>query len=290
MTIQEFFNMIMLEKQNQTALNDLTTVNDAQTLLDDVQTENPASDHNIWAWIFAFVAFKLWNLIQLFKKEVDEKLAKEKTPTIPWHVVNCKKFQLGHLLVLNAAGDQYVYTTDDPAARIIKFCAADEHTRVIKYKVAKDNGSGNPEPLDAITEVPQLLNYLERTRPAGPKIEVISTTPDLLWLEYDIYHDPLISDMTQFKTNCEAAINGYLSNSNKEFRGIISIPDITNELEKVSGVKYPVPTSTKHKYQANPYTSFDVVIPTFAGYAVIDIVNHPLSATLNYIPFDASQL
>jgi hypothetical protein len=287
-TTQEFYNMIMAEKQSFSSLDEITTIHDSQDLLAQIQTEDTVDDFSLIAWIFAFGAFIVWKLFGFHLIEVDNKLAREKTPTTPWCESNAKKFQLGHLLVLNDEADQYEYLENDPASQIIKFCAVDEQSRAIKYKVAKDNGSGMPTPLDVESELPQFLEYLERTRAAGPKVIALSSPPDLLWLQYDIYYDPLV-DIPTFKTACEAAINGYLTNNNKAFRGIISTPNITDELQKVPGMKYPVLVSAKRKYEDYEYESFAIEYIAFAGYAVIDVDNHPLSATLNYIPYQANE-
>lgn len=149
--------------------------------------------------IFDIVAFCVYTLELLFgqhKRELTEMLYNQKSGRLAWYRDKLLGFQFGFNLLSDS--DEYDNTgatdAEIESSRIIKYSAAteaDDQSRII-LKIAGES-AGELAPItqaqrDAVEE------YINRFRYAGIPLTLINYEPDLLYLGFKIYRDPLVID------------------------------------------------------------------------------------------------
>lgn len=233
---------------------------------------------NLFADIFAYVAYilhKLWTIYE-------QRLITASKEVIPhnsfWYADQAKKFQLGD--ILDATNGIVQYPIIDKAKQIVTASAVKESGGNLILKIAKD-GSGGLEPLTS----PELLAfkaYVRDFKDAGVNVLIVSQNPDLLKAALDIYYNPIIP-LTIVRANVEGAINNYVNNL--PFDGIFRRNHLIDAIQAVEGVediKINTCEATVSYINTPNYTPIDVSYESIAGYMNIDS-NYPLSSQLNFI-------
>lgn len=287
-TILEIYDALVLEKEGNPNLSSLQpSIDSSQTLLQDLTSTSKVA---IWRLLFFVVAVGIW----VFEKILDQHTAEIEalketlvTGTDLWYSEQSLKFQIGDTLVWN--GSNYSYTTTDTDLQIVKFASAITENNVLQLKVAKDDGTGVPEPLD-VSELAAFTAYIDSLIFAGTQRNIISSASDLLHLEANIIYNPLvlasdgslITDPLTFPV--EDAINNYIFTL--DFNGIFRIQDLVDAIQTVNGVTNVIPTLVETKPDGGVYS--DILNSTrqeyiaTAGYMKID-GSYPLASNLTYI-------
>lgn len=234
---------------------------------------------NLYADVFAFVAYLLHKLWTIYEQRLKTAALAVVPHTPYWYSIKAKEFQLGDSL--NADNGLVVYPVVDPSKRIITASAVKETGGSLIIKVAKD-GAGGLVPLSS-TELAAFKGYIRDLRDAGVDTLIVSQNPDLLKLQVDIYYNPIIP-LVALKTNVETAINNYINNL--PFDGIFRKTNLVDEIQAIEGVRdikiNLCEASTN--YTTNPnFNTINVFYESIAGYMNID-PNYPLSSQLNFIP------
>lgn len=233
---------------------------------------------NLFADIFAFVAYILHKLWKVYEQRL-KTAAKAVIPhNAYWYALQAKKFQLGD--ILDATNGTVEYPVIDEAKQIITASAVKESGGTLILKVAKSGGVG----LVPLTS-PELLafkGYVRSFKDAGVNTLVVSQNPDLLKVELSLYYNPIIP-LATLKTNVEAAIVNYVNNL--PFDGIFRLTKLVDAIQAVEGIE-DVKINTCEatvSYTSSPsFTPVDVFYESIAGYMNID-PNYPLSSGLNFI-------
>lgn len=279
----EIYDSLIAEKNNQTLLNGLQpTIDDGQTLLNDLNSPSKVDDWRLWLAVVAFGTMVLEKFFDLFKSDI-EKRAKEVIPSTSAYLADrLRNFQLGDDLVWN--GKRYDYAIDNPAIKIIKYVAVVEAAGQVRIKVAKE-GSGGPEKLDSVTEVPAVDAYSRLILPPGTNRVLQSSDPDYITQSLNIYYNPLVlaSDGSLVSNPAvfpvEDAINNYLKSL--PFNGKLKLNDYVDAIQKAAGVTNPIVNMLMAKYGSLSYQYiFDEYVPD-AGYLIVD-PSTPLNATITY--------
>jgi hypothetical protein len=276
-TIQQIYDALIIEKNNQTALNTLQpSIDSAQTLLSDVSSSSAVADWRLWLWLVAFGCFVLETYFDLFKVDVAAINANNQYGTPQWWKAQTLKFQFGYQLVL--INGIYQYATINPAAQIINQVAVvslDSGGMIIK--VAKVI-AGVLTPLTN-EELQAFILYTKKIRPSGIAVSSVSSPPDKLKIGYTIYYDASFA-LAVVKASVEAAINTYLNNL--PFNGELALVFLTDAIQKAIGVVIPQLTTSEATVGSIPYTPFNIKYLTSSGYIVIDPA-FPLNTQITYV-------
>lgn len=195
--------------------------------------------------LFTFIVAEAISLLELIfdqhKKEIDTKLANQKTCTLPWYRDMALKFQYGFDLVED---QDYFDNTGATAeqiedSKIVKYSAVDEATedsRVI-IKIAGETNNVlspiTPEEKEAFDE------YIKEIRVAGVKVTVINYLPDKLFLNIQIQRDALVLDATGMSIlYATYPVNDAIMAFMKElpFNGQLKLSALVDKLQLLDGV------------------------------------------------------
>ena len=197
--------------------------------------------------LFDILSYSIYLLEQLFnqhKKEVDLQLYNQKSGRLPWYRYMALKFQYGFDLIVDS--DEFNntgFTADQIAAsKIIKYSAVNEGDvqGVIVVKIAGET-DGVLAPISAEAKT-GFEYYFNEIKYAGSRINVINFLPDRLFLNIQIYRDPLVLDangnsIINGGNPVEAAINEFMKEL--PFNGELVLLKLVDKLQLVEGVKIP---------------------------------------------------
>lgn len=280
-SISEIYDEMNSEKQSMASLTSLApSVNDAQTLLTDLNSPSKVANWRLFMWVIAFGIWVFEKLNDLFKEEVEAIIAKFRPGTLRWYQEQAFLFQYGHELTWNATERKYEYATVDAAAKIVKYCSVAKVGNIVRIKVAADDGNGNPVALTT----PQLaaLNAFYFMWGYPVQFVCVSYNADELKIYGIVKYNPMV-DTVATQALVESAINTYLKSL--PFNGRFNINQLIDKVQTLTGVEDFTQVQVWTKYGALAYQSVTDEYQTYAGYAKIDSVNFPLSTTLTYQPY-----
>ncbi len=203
-------------------------------------TFSAVSLENIWFSIVASAIWVLESIYDVFRADVDEKIAGAVVASIPWYHKVALDFQYGDSLVFDEKTQQFVYPTVDPTKQVVKFAACRDVGGGVYVLAAAADSAGNPVALSAGV-LSAFESYLKQRKPAGVILEVGSFDPDLVRVNMTVEYDPqvinasgqLIAD-TSIKP-VEAAINDYLHDI--VFGGVLNKTKLVDAVQAAPGVK-----------------------------------------------------
>ena len=203
-------------------------------------TFSAVSLENIWFSIVASAIWVLESIYDVFRADVDEKIAGAVVASIPWYHKISLEFQYGDSLVFDEKTQQFVYPTIDPTKQVVKFAACRDVGGGVYVLAATADSAGNPVALSADV-LSAFESYLKQRKPAGVILEVGSYNPDLVRVNMTVEYDPqvinasgqLIAD-TSIKP-VEAAINDYLHGI--VFGGVLNKTKLVDAVQAAPGVK-----------------------------------------------------
>ena len=127
--------------------------------------------------------------------------------------------------------------------------------------------------------------YINKRKPGGVNVHIISNAPDELRLYITINFNPLVlSDTGEPLLSpgifpVEDAIQEHIKNL--PFNGALDLMRVIDVIELVPGVDSAYITDAQARYGANPFVSFSQQYIADAGYLIIDDTT-PLSTTITY--------
>lgn len=277
-TIEEIVNEMLTAKANETALSEL----------------NSTSNTAIWRLFIYIVAYSIWTLeilFDLFKIDVEKRIAESRIHTKNWYREKALGFLFGLPVIpgtdkFNTSG----YTDDQlAAAKVIKQAAcvkliSSNGYGILRVKVAAVDGSGElvSVPLLQFNSLKQYM--LRHVVDAGTQVKITTGEGDLLKLIIDVYYDPLVFSPTGERLDGTAEtpvlneIRKFLKSI--EFNGMLIVSDLQTQLRKVDGVKTVKIKEASSKYGSYEYDTNDVV-----GVGLIDEVR---VADSGYMKLDES--
>jgi hypothetical protein len=205
-------------------------------------------------YIFATVTAFVENTFDWFKEDITKIVDSERYGHKGWYENKSKEFQLGDGLLEDGT---YADTTSEEAKakRIITQAHASSQTGMgVKLKVAKSD-SDTLAPLSDI-ERNAFTEYINRIKPAGMPIEIISSEPDLLAINLVIYYDPLIYlTVADVQNKAKDTINEYLLQLS--FNGYFVTTDVVDRLQRVAGFDMIEIHNVKAKYAGFDYVDIE---------------------------------
>lgn len=282
--IVEIYDEMITGKNALQELNSLQpNVDSGQTFLSDLTS---ASKVAVWRTMYFVMAVGIWTVEKLFDDHVVwiENRAKELiVGNIDWYARIALEFQYGDALVFD--GKEFNYPTFNPANQIVKLVSLNEIEETTYMKIAKLNGSGDPEELTN-DELEAFKAYINKRKFAGTRFVFISREADLLRIQYRVYVDPLTMNLSgQLISDpsvkpVEDAINNYCKQL--PFNGEFSITALTDKIQDAQGVVNPVYQSAQAKYGTNSFVAIGDYYQPNAGYLKID-PTYPLSVSITYL-------
>jgi len=270
LTIQQYYDILAAEKATMSTLTNLQpSLDDSQTLLNDLTTPSKVARWRLELWLAAFLAFIIDSAYDRFIAEVETKEAAAAPGTLQWlrkQLVNL--FQYGYELTF--VDDAPGYSTIDAGARIVVQAAVTQDANgLVTVKVAKDDGSGGLTALSSpeLTAVDQFVNMI---KDAGTVHVALSLNADLLKLLGTIYYDPLMG-LSAIQTDVTSAVNNYLRNL--PFNGKVNLNKLTDAIQEVPGVIGIILPSFEAAGAGGSYSTYNYEYKTLAGYIVEDAAN-----------------
>lgn len=242
---------------------------------------------SVWGTLFYIVAAIFQDLQTYFdthRAYVDEKLHNEKYGTLPWYRTKALAFQYGYDLVTDTDYyDNSTLTEDEvTASQIIKSASVnvsdDGDTLVIKVATDKDG-----ELAQVSEEVEESIEfYFEEIKIAGTEITIINYLADQLYLNMDIYINPLLFDTNGMHVisgehPVEDAINSFLKEL--DFDGEFVLQDLEMAIREIEGVDIAEIREAKSAWIDGTSTGYGT--PT-----VIDTKRIPESGYYQVVTFD----
>ncbi|MGY0407548.1 MAG: hypothetical protein ACWIPJ_04230 [Polaribacter sp.] len=262
----------------------LTT--DEKSSLENLTSTSKVAIWRLWVFIVAFAIWTLEKLFDVYKIEVDQRIAQNEIHNFLWYKKKALEFQYGYNLANES--DTYDNTglevSDIEQSKIIKHVAVIRKIvnghGFLELKLAK--GDNELVPLTS-QEIEAFKAYMFVVADAGTYIQYISLPHDDLKLELDVYYNPLV--LSQDGTRKDGtdnmpiikAINTFLSNL--EFNGELILTKLTDYLQTVEGVEIPKIKQSFSKYGTFSYSPIDETYIARAGYMRLDTDN----TTINYI-------
>ena len=207
-------------------------------------------------YVVATCAALMEYMFDWFTEDVDNIVNNERYGRKGWYEKTAKAFQYqdgnGVDYALNIdTGD---YDDYDENAQIVKHASAEASNGIgVKLKVAKEN-NGVLAPLSDL-ELTAFTTYINRLKPAGVPVTVISRNPDRLAVEMAVYYDPLVFNAATALQKVKDTVSGYLNSI--EFNGEFVTMTMVDRLQSVPGLDIIEAGEVKAKHEGYGYTPIE---------------------------------
>lgn len=187
-------------------------------------------------YVVAACAAFVENLFDWFTADVDERVNEDRYGRKGWYEKTAKAFQYqdGVDYELDIDTGRYeVEEGEESPCRIVKHASAEANNGFgVKLKVAKGE-TGELSPLDT-DELTAFETYINRLKPAGVPVEVISGNPDKLAVKMAVWYDPLVFSAATALQKVKETVSGYLKSL--EFNGEFVTMTMVDWLQAVPGL------------------------------------------------------
>ena len=241
-----------MNKKLQEIIDQMFALKNADPILSAALTST--SKTSIFGQIFQLVAFVIFNFqeaCKLYMKEIDDKIASQKVPNLPWYRNLGLKFQYGFELDPNSLTGEFLPTFEDNGQVVIATDEQIEASKIIKYvavtrgisegrvkismKIAGENIDEDLSSEKALA----FVKYIEETQATGDNIVIVNYLPDVLKLTFKICYNPLVllengMSILTGKFPVQDAIREYMKNL--PFNGELSVQKLEAIMLQVDGV------------------------------------------------------
>lgn len=277
-SIQEIYNELSAEKDSMSRLKALQPNADkAQTLLSDITSASKVADWRLWLWLMAFAVHIHEGYLDLFRKEIDAKVAGAKAHTLRWYFTQALRFQLGYALTYNTELEKYEYATADESAQIVKRAATEESQGRVIVKVADASGPITGSDLTAF------VAYMNTIKDAGTDLLIVSTVADDFKVDLEVFYDPLVLNpdgsliLDSNRKPVEEQISAYIAAL--DFNGAFNKNKFIDALQAAEGVIDPDLNTLEIKSNIAAYAAVDVEYLTYSGHYAWDDANSVITYT-----------
>ena len=207
-------------------------------------------------YVVAACAALLEYMFDWFTEDVDNIVNNERYGRKGWYEKTAKAFQYqdGNGVDYALDIDTGEYAIDDEEARIVKHASAEAGNGIgVRLKVAKEsNGALAPLTTD---ELAAFTTYINRLKPAGVPVTVISRNPDRLAVGMAVYYDPLVFNAATALQKVKETVSGYLNSI--EFNGEFVTMTMVDRLQSVPGLDIIEAGEVKAKHEGYGYTPIE---------------------------------
>ena len=256
------------------------------------QSGSKVAQWRLMVWVVAVAIWSMEKLFDVFRAEIDRRIAETRPHTKGWYRQKALQFQKGYTL-----HRKDYYDVVDESAKIIKYASVRKlilsGRGTLLIKVVKADGD-NLTPLTA-SERLSFAAYMDEVADLGTFIKVVSLPADKLVIEADVYYDPQLIDANgnYIKTGSPVlvpAIAAYLRSMDFDSRLILT--KLTDAIQSAKGIYYPV----LKKVKTTPYGGVENVVLDLAG-GIHQEFTEPASGwyqldqtaiQINYLPLNES--
>lgn len=290
MTQEEAYNIIMQEVNHQASLSTMHRAQDnAKLYLQDL-TESKVGIFRLLAYSVAFIISVVSQLWERAKHEIEMLAAQSEPATDHWLASKAREFRYRYDPLTNS--NKYTLQVgDDNIPRWSNEAMADEAAEVIKYSAAETEGGtcilkvcteseGVPAAINDSNLLDALNFYIDRIKPPGTDVFVVSYNPDRITLNLQIFYNPL-PGLPAIQAGVLAAISSYLNRL--PFTGAVSLINLIDAIRSVPGAVQPVVLEAAGRQSTAAFSArvpFNRVYKTFAGAAVFDAANSNIQYTV----------
>ena len=198
----------------------------------------------IYRLITYVVSYAIWLLEKLFdthKQEITKALYEQKSGSLRWYRKKALDYQDGFDLLPGSDrfNNEGAIKEDIEKSKIVKYAAVTEAEGKSQL-IVKAAGEQHGKLVQlSPSQTYRFKTYIKEIRYAGTPVNVISLPPDRLYLNIDIYRDPLILDekgvnLRSGEKSAESAISQYLKTL--PFNGEFVVQSLVDCLQRVAGV------------------------------------------------------
>ncbi len=239
---------------------------------------NSTSKSAIYRLIVFIVSYAIFNLELIFDKhttQIDAAIYENKPGTARWYRNMALKFQYGFALLNDDDEfDNNGFTTDQvESSKIIKYCSVKESSESSRL-IIKIAGETNGELSELLPDEITAFNYyLSEVAYAGVKLNVVNNPADKLFLNLQVYRNPLVIDSQGNNIelggkSIDEALKVYMKNL--PFDGELVINDMIDFLRDVPGIINVHVVSAKSSYK-------DLAIDAFTDFQEINVKTTPVA-------------
>jgi len=266
-----------------TIFNEIVHAKESNAELQSLTNSSVVAIWRLWAWITAAAIFTVETMHDLFRAEVEGLLATKTPGTLLWYKNMCLGFRYGVGLVV--VDGRIGYPLDDNTPTLLAQCSVREDASGLIIKIAKQE-SGELVPLD-VDEFSAFTAFLQAVKYAGTQIRIVNSPANLLWIEGQIFYDPLVfkptgESIAGGERPVDIAIEAYLRNL--PFDGRLKRSELIAAIKAVEGVADVHLYVLKQKYAAYDYADIEISHIPESGYYRIDN-EYPLTDALDYIVY-----
>ncbi|BFO64131.1 nucleotidyltransferase [Chryseobacterium sp. KCF3-3] len=218
-----------------------------------LQELNSTSKASIWRNLLETIAFAIFSFqeaAELHLKEIDEKIANQKVPRLPWYRGLALAFQYGFDWLEEF--DRFSTTYEDNGVQVEATPEQVEASKIIKYVAVTRNRSNmgrivismkiageNTDEVLSDEKALAFKKYIEETQCTGDDIVIVNFLPDILKLDIKICYDPLVllpngMSIVSGKFPVQNTINRFLLNL--PFNGELSVQTLLEAIKATEGV------------------------------------------------------
>ena len=202
-------------------------------------------------FVVAACAALLENMFDWFTADVDEIVNEDRYGRKGWYEKTARNFQFEDGTDFGLDIETGKYATLDEEARIVTHASANSNGFGVKLKVAKGD-TGALQPLSQ-QERTALETYINRLKPAGVPVTVVSRNADLLALDMAVYYDPLVFTEATALQKVKETATAYLQGI--EFNGGFMVMEMVDRLQAVQGIDIVEVRGVQTKHEGFNYVS-----------------------------------
>ncbi len=206
-------------------------------------------------YVVAACAAFVENLFDWFTTDVDERVNEDRYGRKGWYEKTAKAFQYrdGDGTDYQLDIDTGEYAVTDEEARIVRHASAEANNGFgVKLKVAK--GEDSLSPLDA-DELAAFTAYINRLKPAGVPVTVVSRNADRLAVNMTVYYDPIVFTEATALQKTKETMAAYLKGI--DFNGEFVTMAMVDRLQAVPGLDIIEIHEAKAKHEGYPYEEIE---------------------------------
>jgi hypothetical protein len=241
-----------MNKTLQEIISQILTLKNADPVLSEIDTTSKVSVWRQFIEVVGFVIFNFQEACKLHMKEIDDKIANQKVPSLPWYRNLALNFQYGFDLHPSSLVEMFLPTYQDNGVTILATPEQIEASKIIKYAAVTSNIDGNGrvkismkiagENMDEVLSDEKTLSFvkfIEEKQAAGDNIVVVNYLPDILDLKFKIAYNPLIlhsngMSIITGKYPVQDTIKEFMKNL--PFNGELSVQRLREAIKATEGV------------------------------------------------------
>jgi hypothetical protein len=233
-------------------INEMISLKDGNPHLSSYDSTSKTAKWRQFIEVVAFVIFNFQEACKLHMREIDDKIANQKVPSLPWYRNLALQFQYGFDLHPSSLVEMFLPTYQDNGVTMLATPEQIEASKIIKYAAVTSNIDGNGkvkismkiagENMDEVLsdeKAEAFVKFIKEKQAAGDNIVVVNYLPDILELKFKIAYNTLIlqpdgMSILTGKYPVQDTIKDFMKNL--PFNGELSVQRLREAIKATEGV------------------------------------------------------